>query len=110
LADFSDQSIADEAILRVAQRVGYVVDPNDPYPDRFTGHVRVTMKDGSAREARQGHMRGGVEDPLTRGEIEAKFRANARYGGIDNPEGILAACDAILTEPGSWRRIAELAA
>ena len=110
LADFSDQSIADEAILRIAQRVGYVVDPNDPYPDRFTGHVRVTMKDGSVREARQGHMRGGVEDPLTRGEIEAKFRANARYGGIDNPEGILAACDAILTESGASQRIAELAA
>lgn len=110
LADFSDEAIADKAVLRVAEKVGYIVDPDDPYPARFTGHVRVTLKDGSVREVRQGHMRGGSEEPLSRSEIEAKFRDNARYGGIADPEGHLAACDAILTEPGAWRRIADLAA
>ena len=25
----------------------YVVDPNNPYPNNFTGHIRATLKDGS---------------------------------------------------------------
>jgi len=32
-------------------------------------------------EERQGHMRGGVEEPLTRADIEEKFRLNCAYGG-----------------------------
>jgi hypothetical protein len=31
-------------------------------------------------------MRGGVEEPLTRDEIDAKFRANVAFGGHENAE------------------------
>jgi hypothetical protein len=32
-------------------------------------------------EERQPHIRGGAQEPLTREDIERKFRSNAAYGG-----------------------------
>jgi 2-methylcitrate dehydratase PrpD len=60
--------------------VRYEIDPKNPYPKRFTGHVRAVLKGGRAVEERQDHLRGGADEPLTRQEIEAKFAANARHG------------------------------
>ncbi|HTZ01848.1 MAG TPA: MmgE/PrpD family protein, partial [Xanthobacteraceae bacterium] len=53
----------------------------NPYPKAFTGHVRATLRDGTVVEERQPHMRGGAQEPLTREDIEDKFRLNARHGG-----------------------------
>ena len=41
----------------------------------------MTLKDGSVVEERQPHIRGGAHEPLTRDEIEDKFRRNAEFGG-----------------------------
>ena len=43
-------------------------------------------------EERQPHLRGGVHEPLSRGDIEEKFALNARHGGWDaeRTEGALA--------------------
>jgi 2-methylcitrate dehydratase PrpD len=109
LADFSDAAIADPALLAVSRLVSYEVDPNDPYPARFTGHVRIETRDGRSFEARQGHMRGGVDEPLTRDEVDAKFIANARYGGVAEPEKLLELCAALLREADAHSRIAGLA-
>jgi hypothetical protein len=68
-------------VLAVAAKVRYVVDPDNPYPDNFTGHIRAVMRDGSVIEERQPHMRGGAHEPLTRQDIEDKFVLNARHGG-----------------------------
>src|SRR6185437_10735454 len=76
--DFSDAAVADPAALAVAAKVKYVVDPNNPYPNAFTGHIRATLSDGRVIEVRQPHFRGGAEEPLTRDDIVAKFRLNAR--------------------------------
>ena len=81
LAAFTEQTVRDERILGLASKVRYVVDPNNPYPKAYTGHVRMTLKDGSVVEERQPYIRGGVNDPLTRAEIEAKFRRNCEFGG-----------------------------
>jgi len=43
----------------------------------------MTLRDGRVFEDRQPHIRGGVHEPLTREEIERKFRGNATYGGWD---------------------------
>ena len=75
----------DERILALAAKVRYVVDPNNPYPSAYTGHVRMTLKDGRVFEERQPHIRGGVHEPLSRAEIERKFRGNAAYGGWPAP-------------------------
>jgi hypothetical protein len=61
--------------------VSYEINPDDPYPKNFTGHIRATLKDGSVREVRRAHMRGGAHEPLTAGDILAKFYDNARFGG-----------------------------
>jgi 2-methylcitrate dehydratase PrpD len=73
--------VRDPRILALASKVKYVVDPDNPYPKAYTGHVRMTLKDGRVFEERQPHIRGGVHEPLSRGDIEQKFRGNARYGG-----------------------------
>jgi len=85
--DFSDAAVADPAALAVAAKVKYVVDPNNPYPNAFTGHIRATLSDGRVIEVRQPHFRGGAEEPLTRDDIVAKFRLNARHGGWSDTQG-----------------------
>jgi 2-methylcitrate dehydratase PrpD len=78
---FTDDAVRDPAVLALAAKVRYVVDPDNPYPRNFTGHVRTTLRDGSVVEERQPHMRGGAHEPLTRDDIADKFRLNARHGG-----------------------------
>jgi hypothetical protein len=39
------------------------------------------MKDGSTLEERQAHFRGGAHEPLSRADLEEKFRLNCAYGG-----------------------------
>lgn len=81
LAAFTEETVRDERILALASKVKYVVDPGNPYPKAYTGHVRMTLKDGRVFEERQPHIRGGVQEPLTRADIEDKFRRNALFGG-----------------------------
>jgi 2-methylcitrate dehydratase PrpD len=81
LAAFTEETVRDERILALASKVRYVVDPNNPYPRAYTGHVRMTLKDGRVLEERQPHIRGGAREPLSRGDIETKFRQNCEYGG-----------------------------
>ena len=78
---FTDERVKDPALRALAAKVRYVVNPNDPYPKNYTGHIRATLKDGSIREVRKPHMRGGAHEPLSAGEIVAKFQDNARFGG-----------------------------
>jgi 2-methylcitrate dehydratase PrpD len=110
LADFSDEAIADPALLNVSRLVSYEIDPADPYPARFTGHVQVTLRDGRVVEARQDHMRGGVDAPLSRAEVDQKFLANARYGGVAHGERLLECCAALLRSERGAARISDLGA
>jgi 2-methylcitrate dehydratase PrpD len=81
LGDFTDAAVRDKPVLAVAAKVRYVIDPDNPYPANFTGHIRAVMRDGSVVEERQPHLRGGAREPLTRRDIEDKFVLNARHGG-----------------------------
>jgi len=81
LSDFSDAAVRDPAVLALAAKVRYRIDPQNPYPKNFTGHIRATLRDGSVVEERQPHMRGGAQEPLTRADLEEKFVLNARHGG-----------------------------
>jgi 2-methylcitrate dehydratase PrpD len=84
LGDFTDAAVKDERVLAVAAKVGYRIDPQNPYPDEFTGHIRATLNDGSVVEEHQPHFRGGAKEPLTRADIEDKFALNCRHGGWDD--------------------------
>lgn len=81
LSAFTEETVRDERILALSSKVRYVVDPNNPYPKAYTGHIRMTLKDGTVVEERQPHIRGGAHEPLTREEIEDKFRRNVEFGG-----------------------------
>ncbi|MBI1848630.1 MAG: MmgE/PrpD family protein [Candidatus Rokubacteria bacterium] len=76
-AAFTDEAVREADVLAVAGRVRYEVDATIDYPRQFVGHVRVTLDDGRVLEARQDAPRGGPDLPLTPGELETKFRANA---------------------------------
>jgi 2-methylcitrate dehydratase PrpD len=84
LADFSNDAVTDSRVLAVASKIRYRIDPANPYPDEFTGHIRATLADGSVIEERQPHFRGGAKEPLTRADIEGKFWLNCRHGGWDD--------------------------
>jgi 2-methylcitrate dehydratase PrpD len=81
LSDYEEAVVHDPAVRALAGKVRYVVDPGNPYPRQFTGHLRVTLKSGEVREASQGHFRGGREEPLSAEALESKFMANCAYGG-----------------------------
>jgi 2-methylcitrate dehydratase PrpD len=82
LGEYEEAVVQDPAVRSLAGKVRYVVDPNNPYPKQFTGHLKVTLKNGEVREARQGHFRGGVDEPLSFDDLVKKFRANCIYGGL----------------------------
>jgi len=89
---FTDAAVRDPAVLELAAKVRYEIDPDNPYPANYTGHVRAVRRDGAVVEERQPHLRGGGHEPLTRRDIEEKFVLNAKHGGWtdDRIEAVLA--------------------
>ncbi len=83
LSDFTSEAVRDPAVLALAAKVRFVIDPDNPYPKAFTGHIRCVLNDGTVIEDRQPHFRGGADEPLTRADILEKFTLNARHGGWD---------------------------
>src|SRR5262249_40988397 len=80
---FTDDAVKEGRVTALAAKVRYQIDPHNPYPNNFTGHIRAVLADGRVIEERQPHMRGGAHEPLTREDIEEKFVLNARHGGWD---------------------------
>ena len=83
LRQFTDARTQEADVRALAAKVSFVVDPDNPYPREFTGHIRATLRDGRVIEKNRAHMRGGAHEALAAADILAKFRANARYGGWD---------------------------
>jgi 2-methylcitrate dehydratase PrpD len=81
LGAFTESAIADPRVLALAAKVKYVIDPQNPYPNNYTGHLRATLRDGSVVEERQPYLRGGAQEPLTRQDVVDKFLLNAEHGG-----------------------------
>jgi 2-methylcitrate dehydratase PrpD len=91
LAEFTDEAVHDPVVLGVAAKVGYEVDPTIDYPRQFIGHVAIRLRDGRLLEERQDHSRGGPDHPMTREELEAKFRGNAALAVSDDQASRVAA-------------------
>jgi 2-methylcitrate dehydratase PrpD len=81
LGAFTEAAISDARVLALAAKVKFVIDPENPYPNNYTGHVRATLTDGRVIEERQPYLRGGAHEPLTRRDVTDKFALNARHGG-----------------------------
>ncbi|WP_411878426.1 MmgE/PrpD family protein [Polaromonas sp. YR568] len=82
LGEYDEDVVKDPAMTRLAGKVSYIIDPANPYPNQFTGHLRVTLKNGEVYEHRQGYFKGGAEHPLSDNDIQRKFVANCVYGGL----------------------------
>jgi 2-methylcitrate dehydratase PrpD len=81
LGAFTESAIGDARVLALAARVKFVIDPDNPYPNNYTGTIRATLRDGSVVEERQPYLRGGAQEPLTRQDVTDKFLLNAEHGG-----------------------------
>jgi 2-methylcitrate dehydratase PrpD len=95
VSDFSDEAIADPAVLAVAGKVRYETPEYPTYPQAFPGGVRVTLADGSTLERDFPHQKGGPENPMSPEEVQEKFRGNALLAlGADAADALE---DAVLT-------------
>jgi 2-methylcitrate dehydratase PrpD len=94
LAQFTETRVTDGAVLDLARRITFEVDPDNEYPVNYTGHILARLKDGRMVEENQPCLRGGTRDPLSDADIVRKFRANLHYAGMeeDGIEGLLAFC------------------
>lgn len=81
LAQFTEAKVKDAAVLKLAAKIDFEVDPKNEYPKNYTGHLRATLTNGEVIELNQPHLRGGSRDPLSRAELEGKFLKNAAFGG-----------------------------
>jgi 2-methylcitrate dehydratase PrpD len=77
LAELEDEALEDAAVLALAARVDYDIDPGSTFPRHYTGEVIVETADGRTLRQREGINRGCADRPLENGEIVAKFLANA---------------------------------
>jgi 2-methylcitrate dehydratase PrpD len=84
VADFTDDAIADPAVLEVARKVTYETPDYPTYPQAFPGGVRVTLVSGEVLERDYPYQQGGPENPLSPDDVRAKYRANARLALADD--------------------------
>ena len=111
LAEFTDKAVRDQAVLEVAGKVGYELDSTIDYPRQFIGHVATRLHDGRVLEERQDHPRGGPDSPMSREEVEAKFRGNASLAVSDaQASGVIAIVGDIAAQPDMHALMHSLAA
>src|SRR5215217_6889776 len=47
---FTQEKVRDPKVLALADKIRFQIDPQNPYPNNFTGHLRATLKDGRVIE------------------------------------------------------------
>jgi 2-methylcitrate dehydratase PrpD len=99
LSAFEDGKVEDPRVRALAEKISYRIDPANPYPAAYSGHVKARLVDGGSLEERQPHMRGGVHEPLLRAELHDKFLANTRLGGWSEAQ----ASGALALIAGLWQ-------
>lgn len=79
VSTYTEQAIADPAVLDLAQRVRYEVEEFETFPKALPGGIRIITRDGRCREARLAYQRGGPDNPMSAQEVLEKFRTNASF-------------------------------
>ena len=75
---YADESIGDPAVLALADKVTYTLDPSPPPTTQYKGVVTVETIDGRRETAEVAHNRGSRENPMTEEELVAKFETCAQ--------------------------------
>ena len=94
LDEFTDKYISDQAILGITEKVS-VSDVDDLTvlcPQKRVAVVTVKTSNGEYSE-RVEYPKGEPENPLSREELEEKFRGLAMFGGLTSAE-----CDEVIKE------------
>jgi 2-methylcitrate dehydratase PrpD len=74
---YAVDAIGEPRVLQLAALVRYRVEDFDSAARAFPGGVRLTLADGTVREASLEFQEGAPENPLAEAAVVAKFRANA---------------------------------
>ena len=99
-ADYNEANLDDYNIKMLTRKVSVIEDENLTAQSPAVRGAKVTiyLKDGNVFEAPCLYPKGEPEHPLTKEELEAKFRGLAMYGGITQKE-----CDEVIGEIGKDR-------
>jgi 2-methylcitrate dehydratase PrpD len=99
---FTPEKLKDPKVLEVARKVKYTR-YNDPFfPRYFPGWVVITTKNGKKYQNRITKNHGTKENPMSRSEIVAKFKANAsRAISHEKVNKIIAAIDKLEQLPSA---------
>ncbi len=81
LGQYTEDRIGDPAVLDLAAKVSFEIDPANEYPKNYSGDLRITLADGREITANQPCLRGGRGAPMDDAELRRKFAANCRFGG-----------------------------
>jgi 2-methylcitrate dehydratase PrpD len=95
VTSYTDDAIADPRVLALAGKVRHETKEYDSYPAAFPGGVRIRLRDGRTLEADAPYQLGGPENPMSAGEVRAKFRENAALA-LDE-DAVAALEEAVLT-------------
>jgi len=77
LNELDADAISDPAVLALADRIDFAVDPESAFPRYYSGEIRVRTRDGRELRHREAFNRGSDANPLSADDICAKFRDNA---------------------------------
>jgi 2-methylcitrate dehydratase PrpD len=85
LNEFNEESIKDQDILNLASKVNYEIDPENEYPNNYTGTLICETSKGTITE-NQNCFRGGKKKPLTNEDIQKKYNANLKFSKLNEDE------------------------
>lgn len=77
LDELEDEALRDPTILDLCSKSGYEIDPESAYPTYYSGEVVIETMDGRTLSHREAINRGSADNPVSQGDIEEKFFANA---------------------------------
>jgi 2-methylcitrate dehydratase PrpD len=77
LAELDGAALADPAILALADKVGYEVNPDSAYPRYYDGELVARLQDGRTVRHREAMNRGSDGNPIPPADIVDKFWGNA---------------------------------
>ena len=92
--EYSEKRVADSDVLRITEQVNVsaVDELSALCPQKRVAIVKVKTSEGEFME-RVDYPKGEPENPLSKEELEEKFRGLAKYGGLTTEE-----CDAVIEE------------
>ena len=95
LASYSEKTISDNKILELTRKVTVLEDEEltTLCPEKRASILTVCLSDGKTLSKRVDYPKGEPENPLTKEELEEKFRELAMYGGLTKE-----ACDELINE------------